>query len=29
MVEGEEGDEKKYYVNIHTQHGTINSVGIR
>ena len=29
VVEGEEEDEKKYYVNTHTQHVTITSVGIR
>ena len=29
MVEREEGDKRKYYVNTHTQHGNITSVGIR
>ena len=29
MAEGEEGDERKYSANTHTQHGIITSVGIR
>ena len=29
ILEGEEWGERKYSLNTHTQHGTINSVGIR